>query len=169
MVSKMILTEKQTKFATFIVENIMEGIIPVIKTYVDNRIEKTKKEIISETKTNGILNIKKLDKTKNIIKEQSFNLAKDLFGDEGDFGIAYNDLKNLSFKNSVMKESPTNTTIRDTNIDNLEINYNKEVSMDSVLKQAEQVNESIVTGDYKNPSVNMLQNLQNQDFSKFLE
>lgn len=165
----MILTEKQTKFATFIVENIMEGIIPVIKSYIDNKVQKTKEEIISEVKTNGSLNVEKLDETKKTLKEHSFSLAKDLFGDDADFGTAYDELKNLSPKNPAMKESSTNTTIRDTNIDNLEINYSNEVSMDSVLKQADKVNESIATGDYVNPSINVLKNLENKDFSKFLE
>lgn len=165
----MTLTEKQTKFATFIVENIMEGILPVIKTYIDRKVETTKKEIISEVKNGGNLNVEKLDETKKTLKEHSFNLAKDLFGDMDDDvdGNPYDNLRNVSPSISQQNES-TENAFKNTNVDNLEIDYNKEVSLESVLQQANQVNESIATGDYKSPSVNMIKNLENQDFSRFL-
>lgn len=163
------MTKKQLEFVNMVIEGIMEGIVPVIKIYIDKKVETTKKEIISEVKTNGKLNIEKLDETKNILKERSFNLAKDLFGDDGDFGTAYDELKNLSPKNPVQKQTMTNEGFKNTNVDTLEIDYNREVSMESVLQQANNVNESIITGEYKNPSVNMIKNLENQDFSKFLD
>lgn len=163
------LTKKQIEFAKFMVENIMEGVMPVIREYIDSKVERTKEEIISEVNENGSVNVGKLDKTKNSLKEHTRSIARDLFTDE-DFGTAYDNLKDVSPKNPVMNETSTDPSkIRDANIDNLEINYNKEVSLDSVLKMADQVNESIITGDYKNPSVNMVKKLETQDFSRFLE
>lgn len=165
----MTLTDKQTKFASFIVENIMKGIIPVIKTYIDNKVEKTKKEIISEVKSNDKINIEKLDETKKTLKEHSFNLAKDLFGDmdvEID-GNPYDNLRNVS--PSITENVTETNSFANSNLDTLQIDYNKEVSMDSVLKQAEKVNESVVTGEYKHPSLNMIKSLENSDFSKFLD
>lgn len=162
------LTQKQIDFAKVMVENIMIGIIPVIKQYIDGQVTKTKNEIISEIKLDGKFDIQKLNETKTTLKEHSFNLAKDLFSDE-DFGTAYDNLKNVSPKNPMMKETTTNPTISDVNIDNLEIDYTKEISMDSVLNMAEKVNENIITGEYKSPSIKLLNNLQKQDFSRFLD
>lgn len=161
------LSKKQIEFAKFMVENIMEGILPVIKSYIDDKVTKTKNEIISEIKLDGKFDIQKLNETKTTLKEHSFNLAKDLFSDE-DFGTAYDNLKSVSPKNPVMKETTTNP-ISDININNLEIDYTKEISMDSVLQMANKVNENIVTGEYKSPSVKLLNNLQTQDFSRFLD
>lgn len=192
------LSEKQIEFAEFMIQNIVQAVSPVIKKYIDESINTAKKQVLVEVKKMGAVPSDVNWKRKSEkIRENTQNIASSLFfnddsskfvdplnvafgGGDSELNQALNEMKRLSPKVDsnilgldLSSGKPTeysnvsldtklglDFTIPDVMVEN--------VTIESIQDKAQRVNEAIINGTH-NPMRDIMSELQNKDYSKFLE
>ena len=192
------LSEKQIEFAEFMIQNIVQAVSPVIKKYIDESINTAKKQVLAEVKKMGAVPSDVNWKRKSEkIRENTQNIASSLFFN--DDGSKFVDPLNVAFGggdsdlNQALTEMKRLSPKVDSNILGLDLSSGKpteysnvsldtklgldftipdvvveNVTIESIQDKAQRVNEAIINGNH-NPIRNIMSELENKDYSKFIE
>lgn len=185
------------EFAEFMIQNIVQAVSPVIKKYIDESIIMAKRQVLTEVKKMGVVpsNVDWKAKSEKI-RENTQNIANDLFfsgsktkfvdplnvafSSDPELDQALNEMKRLSPRvdSNILGLDLSNgkpTQYSSSNLDaKLGLDFTipdvitENVTIESIQEKAKRVNEAIINGEH-NPMRDIMSELENKDYSKFLD